>query len=89
MKNHQTTSQHEQGQLEEHGEGKSESETFPDPKTDHKTDRGKDDRGRTEGSTSTSNRPDVVYKDIEIDLDFLEWIVVGIILIIITSIYLR
>ncbi len=76
MKNQQTTSQQEQGQLEEHGEGNKESEAVPSA-------------GTIEGSTSTSNRPDVVYKDIEIDLDFLEWIVVGIIMIIITSIYLK
>tara|TARA_Y100000401_G_scaffold41719_1_gene31690 strand:+ start:253 stop:612 length:360 start_codon:yes stop_codon:yes gene_type:complete len=67
MKNHQTTSQQEQRQLDEHGEGNKESNQ---PSKE------------IEGTTSTSHRPDVVYKDLQIDLDLFEWIIVGIIAII-------
>ena len=67
MNDQQITSQQEQRQSEEHGEGNKES---------------KRSSKEVEGNASTSHRPDVVYKDLQIDLDIFEWIIVGIIAII-------
>ena len=76
MKHHPITSQQEPKQSEEPGEGRRENDS--DPKRDPE----RIERIESRPQKEEIDNPDIVYKDLQIDLDLFEWIIVGIIAII-------
>ncbi len=76
MKHHQITSQQEPKQSEEPGAGRRENDS--DPKRDPE----RIERIESRPQKEKIETADIIYKDLQINLDLFEWIIVGIIAII-------